>query len=272
MSYQLFVCSIPIGNIDDITTRVKHCLKNINVIFCEDTRKAKQLLFDQSIWNNQRLIRMDQYKEKESFYLFDKLIQEGDIAFITDAGSPAISDPGALLVNHARTIDIPVKILSGISALTAFLSGAGILSNEFYFGGFFPKKAGDITKALNFIVQSKLVGVWFESPKRITKTMLNLSDIYPDLKVVLAKELSKTYELFITGTVADICKKLSVIDTRGEWVFLLDARLFDVDDQIDYLTLAADLKSIGLTAKQVKQLAPLFDLNKNDLYDKFQQI
>ena len=88
----------------------------------------------------------------------------------------------------------------------------------------------------------------------------------------MAKELSKPYELFISGTVADICKTLSTTDTRGEWVFLLDARLFYVDNQTDYLTLAANLKSLGLTAKQVKQLAPLFDLNKNDLYDKFQQI
>ena len=79
----------------------------------------------------------------------------------------------------------------------------------FYFGGFFPKKSGDITKALDFIVQSKLVGVWFESPKRIMKTMLYLTDIYPDLKVVLAKELSKPFELFISGTVEDICKTLS---------------------------------------------------------------
>lgn len=272
MSHQLFICSIPIGNTGDITLNVKSCLQDIAVIFCEDTRKAKQFLFDQNIWNNQRLIRMDQYKEKTSFDTFDKLIASNDIAFITDAGAPAISDPGALLVNHARSSFIPVKVLGGISALTTFLSGAGILSNEFYFGGFFPKKSGDMVKALEILTQLKCVGVWFESPKRILKTIQYISTIYPNLKMVAAKELSKTYELFISGKAADVCNKLSAVDSRGEWVFLLDARLFESDNNLDYLTLAEGLKSIGLTAKQVKQLAPLFDLNKNDLYDKFQQI
>lgn len=272
MAQQLFICSIPIGHLKDITLNVKSCLQNVPIIFCEDTRKAKQFLFDQDIWNNQRLIRMDQYKEKASFNIFDQLIKVNDVAFITDAGAPAISDPGALLVKHARLTSIPVKVLGGISALTAFLSGAGILSNDFYFGGFFPKKNGEIVKAFRFITQGKLVGVWFESPKRILKTMEHISNAYPQLNVVLAKELSKPYELFISGLAIDVCDKLSKVDSRGEWVFLLDARAFEEDSTIDYLNLAADLKSIGLTAKQVKQLAPLFDLNKNDLYDKFQQI
>jgi len=272
LSYQLFICSIPIGNLDDITLSVTSCLKKVTVIFCEDTRMAKQFLFDHSIWNNQRLIRMDQYKEKESFELFDSLIKECDIAFITDAGSPAISDPGALLVNHARITNVSVKVLGGISALTTFLSGAGVLSNDFYFGGFFPKKEGDIAKALDLIIKSKLVGVWFESPKRILRALLNVSKLYPAIKVVAAKELTKSYELFLRGSVLDVCDQLSKLDTRGEWVFLLDARLIKLDYNQAYMSLAANLKAIGLTSKQVKQLAPLFDLNKNDLYDKFQQL
>ena len=272
MTYKLIICSIPIGHSDDITYRVKQCLKNISVIFCEDTRHAKVFLNNQGIWNDQILIRMDQYKEKNSFHVFDSYIQSNDVAYITDAGTPAISDPGALLVNYARTKGVPVSVLGGISSLTTFMMGAGVLTNEFYFGGFFPRKDGDIQEALAFVTSAKTVGIWFESPKRLLKSILVISQMFPNIEVVAAKELSKTYETFIRGQAINVYQELTRIDCRGEWVFLIDARYLSVDHDAYYLKLASDFKSIGLTAKQIKQIAPLFDLNKNDLYDKFQTL
>ena len=157
-------------------------MKTISVIFCEDTRVAKQFLIEQGIWTQQKLIRMDQFQEKKSFSRFDEFIEQHDVAYITDAGSPAVSDPGALLVDYARDLNINVKVLGGISAITVFLSGAGILMNEFAFGGFFPRKDGDINHALSLVVKSKSVQIWFESPKRILLSLLKISTSYPDLK------------------------------------------------------------------------------------------
>ena len=94
----------------------------------------------------------------------------------------------------------------------------------------------------------------------------------PNLELVAAKELSKTYETFIRGQAVDVYNELSRIDCRGEWVFLIDARHLSVDQNAYYSKLASDFKSIGLSARQIKQIAPIFDLNKNDLYDKFQKL
>ena len=163
---------------------------------------------------------------------------------MTDAGSPVISDPGALLVDHARSSNIKIRILGGVSALTVFLSGAGILTSEFYFM-VFPKGWGT-DWLLSFVTQFKMVGVWFDSPKTYSKPFEKISLAFPNIKVVVAKELSKTYELFLTGEAHDVYNRLCQLDTRGEWVFLLDARHIQIDQNAHYLQLAVDLKAIGL--------------------------
>ncbi|MEK9726736.1 MAG: 16S rRNA (cytidine(1402)-2'-O)-methyltransferase [Candidatus Margulisiibacteriota bacterium] len=269
MSFTLSICSIPIGHADDITKRVKNCLSDVCYIFCEDTRVTKLFLVQQGIWHQQQLIRMDQFQEKRSFKAFDQSIALGNVAYITDAGSPNISDPGALLVSHARQQNIPIQVLGGISSLTTFMSGAGVLCNEFYFGGFFPKKTSAIQQLLERFLSQKIVGVWYESPHRVLDTMAFIRDAFPKIPVVLAKELTKPYEQFFFGSVDFVFEQLNESDLRGEWVMLLDGRNYAPPLKDQLKDLAMHLQNIGLTVRQVKHIAPLFDVNKNQLYDEF---
>tara|TARA_A100001015_G_scaffold266508_1_gene315792 strand:- start:1850 stop:2662 length:813 start_codon:yes stop_codon:yes gene_type:complete len=268
----LFVCSLPIGHQQDITHRVRDCLTTVNVIFCEDTRVTKRLLQQMGIFKSQQLIRMDQYQEKRSLDIFDRMATDQDVAYVSDAGAPGLADPGALLVAHARSQAIPVHILPGASALTTFISGCGCLFSDFYFGGFLPKKQSDAMSKLDFVIASRMVGIWFESPKRVLGIVEMLYRFHPDLPVVFAKELTKPHDAFFVGTVAQISNQLSSVMIKGEWVFMIDARHYIIDQTPQYKAIATALKVAELSGKQVKQLAPLFDCKKNDLYEYYQQL
>ena len=265
------MCSVPIGHEDDITIRVKHALQHAPVIFCEDTRVTHQLLVQQGIFLKQHLIRMDQIQESQALAQFDRWIQTGDVAYVSDAGTPTISDPGAQLVAHARLTGIEVQILGGISAVSAFLAGAGKLFQGYFFGGFMPRKEGDKKRAIDTLIQSKQLGVWFESPRRIVATLDCIQRNYPPIDVVVAKELTKPYEQFFVGSATDVYHQLNRSDQRGEWIFLIDARQYQAP-QTDYAKMAKQLKQMGINAAQLKPLSQLFDLNKNQLYDQFQQL
>lgn len=265
----LFVCAIPIGHVGDMTVRVRSCLMNTAVIFCEDTRQAQACLLAQGIWTNQRLIRMDQHQEKASFVQFDRCIATESVAYMTDAGSPAVSDPGAMLVAHARRMAIPVVTLPGPSALTAFLSGAGVLCHSFHFGGFFPRKLGDQDRQYDARITRQEVGIWLESPHRIVATIQRLSARYPSVEVVLAKELTKPHERYIFGTAMAVHSTLQSMDVRGEWIMMVDARSYVTDEQTRYNTVAKELKKIGILPKQIKPLSGVLSLNKNQLYEAY---
>ncbi|MGC6366691.1 MAG: 16S rRNA (cytidine(1402)-2'-O)-methyltransferase [Candidatus Marinamargulisbacteria bacterium] len=272
MANQLFVCAMPIGNLQDTTHRVFDVLANVPTIFCEDTRVTKLVLQRLGILSGQSLVRMDQYQEKRSLNSFDSAIQAGDVAFVTDAGSPGVSDPGGLLVAHARETGVPVVLLPGPSALATFISGCGVLLNDFYFGGFLPKKEGDLYKALQTIIEKNQVGIWFESPKRITSFCAAIADINPTIQIVVAKELTKAHEQFVSGSAKEVLQKILSMDCRGEWVVMVDSRLIKRDNSEEIRAIASDLNAVGLTGKQVKALAHLFDCKKNELYDVFQAL
>ncbi len=268
----LYICSLPIGNDDDITYRIKACLARIPAIFCEDTRVTHLLLKRLDILGQQQLLRMDQHQESRSFAQFDRLIQTGDVAYVTDAGAPGLSDPGAGLVAHARSKGVSIEVLPGPSSLTAFISGCGVLFSSFYFGGFLPKKTNDIQRSFEAVMNQKTVGIWFESPKRLLATLSLLSQQDPTVPVVLAKELTKPYAAFFSGTVETVLALVSTEIIKGEWLIMVDARQIVTQTPNRYVDIAHALKSADLTARQVKQLAPLFDCKKNELYDYFQQL
>ena len=255
-----------------MTVRVQKKLSEVRTILCEDTRVTKQMLNRLGLWDSQQLIRMDQYQEKRSFSAFDRAIKDGDVAYVTDAGSPGLSDPGAGLVYYARKHNITVTVLPGVSSVTAFISGCGRLFSEYYFGGFLPKKHSDLGNVLSSVIDQQAVGIWFESPKRILRLSDYLKEEYPNVPVVFAKELTKDHEAFFSGLANDVNAQLHLADVRGEWVVLIDARGIAVDHSKYRKKLAITMKDAGLSAKQVKLLAPLFDCPKNELYDIFQDL
>ena len=205
---------MPIGNAKDISQRAFDTLASVATIFCEDTRVTKALLQQWGILNQQTLTRMDQHQEKRSLSSFDAAIQMNDVAFVTDAGSPGLSDPGGLLVAHARAIGVPVILLPGPSALATFIAGCGVLLSDFYFGGFLPKKDGELAKAC--MPYKKSCGYLVRIPERIALFVPPLQ-ILIRIPVVIAKELTKEYEKFIRGSASEVHQKVVTMDCRGEW-------------------------------------------------------
>jgi 16S rRNA (cytidine1402-2'-O)-methyltransferase len=263
---------VPIGHVDDTTIRVQGCLNSVPAIACEDTRVTQQLLRALKVGHGPELFRMDQYQEKRSFHMFDRYITEGDVAYVSDAGSPGLSDPGALLVDYCYSNGISVQVLPGVSSLSAFISMSGCLINDFMFGGFLPKTERALTLAVDKVVANNQCSIWFESPKRIEATLAIVAAVYPQLSVVVAKEITKPYERVLRGAAEDVCDQLKDTDCRGEWVVMLDAREWTHSNEQQCKDVAQVCLDAGLTGKQVKMMAPLVDLPKNELYHQFQQL
>lgn len=263
---------MPIGNDADITQRVVGCLAKVPVIFCEDTRVTMGLLRRYGILNQQQLMRMDQHQEYRSMSQLDDALRSGDAAFVSDAGSPGLSDPGALLIEHAHQTGVQVSVLPGASALTAFIAIAGVQLTSFYFGGFLPKKTTDINQCMQWCHQHQLLGIWFESPRRICRLVATVADLFPTVPVVFAKELTKPYERVYRGSITNVKEQMSSENTNGEWVVMVDFRQMIAEESIDYHRIASELKQAQLTHKQVKQMARLLHCSKNKLYQAFQAL
>lgn len=221
----LYIVATPIGNLEDVTLRALRILKEADVILCEDTRVTKKLLNHYEIINKKLLIFNDQKSGLTTEKVIGLLREGKEIALVTDAGTPAISDPGSFLVHTVRqqVPDIKIVPIPGVSALTTAFSGSGILSGEFVFLGFLPHKKGRET-LFKEISQSKRPYVFYESPHRILKTLESLKKIAPDKKIVLARELTKLFEEFVFGNAEDLLKILEEDKNkqRGEFVVIVE--------------------------------------------------
>ena len=223
MAGKLFIVATPIGNLKDITLRALETLKEVDAIYCEDTRVTSKLLARYDI--RKPLFRLDAVMErKKAAEVIDRLLKGQAIAYVSDAGTPGgLSDPGAYLVSKTREEAPEVKILSipGPSAITAALSVSGY-SGEFLFIGFLPHKKGR-QKALDNLVKSPYTIVLFESPHRMGKLLTELSERVPERRMVIARELTKLYEETTAGSVAEIRKRFESgdISGKGEFVVIL---------------------------------------------------
>ena len=267
----LYIVSTPIGNLRDITLRAIEILKQSDFILCEDTRISKNLLNKYKIQS--KLISNHKFNEKKNTLKIIEYLKLGKIiSLISDAGTPGISDPGALLVKYCIENQISVQILPGVSAITAFISGTGKQINEFYFGGFMSRKINDIRNKVIECIDRSTIGIWFESPKRILKTVELIQDLYPNLEIVCAKELTKPYETYFRGISVDVYQNLKHFDLRGEWIFLIDGSSIAIDESDKLKQYSIQFEKIGLTGKQVKAVAEMFGLPKNKLYQEFKAL
>lgn len=216
----LYVVATPIGNLEDITLRALRVLKEVHTIFCEDTRVTSKLLSRYEI--KKSLVRCDEKAERRAADRAIELLEEGvDVALVSDAGTPGVSDPGARLVALVRESGHAVVAIPGASALTAAVSIAGLSSNEFVFLGFLPHKKGRQT-ALKGIAEEKRPVVLYESPHRIEKLMSELSEFAPDKKVSLFRELTKMHEQVLSGAPDELWARLETDGTaRGEFVVII---------------------------------------------------
>lgn len=220
----LSIVATPIGNLEDITLRALRTLREANAIYAEDTRVAGKLLSRFEIATP--VFRLDAAKESQKAGEIAARLERGErVAYITDAGTPGISDPGGRLVAAVRILSPETKIeaIPGPSAITAALSIAGIDESEFLFLGFLPHKKGRRT-AVERLAHSAYTTVLYESPHRIMKLLRELREVLPEREVVIARELTKMHEEVICGTPEALEEILEKKNTaRGEFVVIIPA-------------------------------------------------
>lgn len=216
----LFIVPTPIGNLEDITLRAIRVLKEVDVILAEDTRKSGILLKHLEI-----------SKPMQSYYAFnekkvikgiiDRLIGGEKMALISDAGTPAISDPGYLLVNTCLENNIKIECLPGATAFVPALVKSGLPTDAFVFEGFLPQKKGRKTKIESFLEEKRTM-VFYESPYRLLKTLTKFAEIFgKERKVSVSRELTKIYEETINGSLEEVITYFSNKKVKGEIVIIL---------------------------------------------------
>jgi 16S rRNA (cytidine1402-2'-O)-methyltransferase len=225
----LYIVPTPIGNLQDITLRALEILKQADFVLCEDTRQTKKLL--DSFGIPTKTLRYNEQNE-HSFPGLIKLLKEGkNLALVSDAGTPCVSDPGWKLVKLARQENIQVTALPGASAATCALSASGLSGGGFCFLGFLPKKKGKALKQNEAALTIEEPIVIYESPYRIVKFLEFLQENLPLVKVFIGREITKTFEEYLSGTPADLLADFKARKKiLGEFVVILDGRKTDVEE------------------------------------------
>lgn len=216
---KLYVIATPIGNLEDITYRAIRILKEVDIVACEDTRHTKLLLNHYDI-NPPRLIACHSHNEVNSAEGIIKLLISGkDIAYVSDAGTPGISDPGARVVEAVRNADFDVIPVPGPSAVATLISVGGFIGKTFTFEGFLSPKSGRRKKRLEELLERNEAFVIYESPYRVVKILEEINLLAPTRNLIVGREMTKTFEQYISGNASEIIKKLENI--KGEFAICI---------------------------------------------------
>jgi 16S rRNA (cytidine1402-2'-O)-methyltransferase len=216
----LYVVSTPIGNLGDITLRALEVLKSVNLITAEDTRHSGMLLKHFEI--KKPLLSYHEHNEAmRTAQLVERLAAGENIALITDAGTPGLSDPGARLIRECINRGLPFTIVPGASSILAALVGSGFATEKFCFRGFLPTKSGQRARELCAAAERDETTIFFESPYRLMKTLSTCVDIMSDRQLCVARELTKKFEEFRRGTAAELLAHYQAHPPKGEIVLLI---------------------------------------------------
>jgi len=211
----LYVVATPIGNLDDITLRALEVLKAVDVVAAEDTRHSGNLLRHFEI--RKPLVSYHEHNEAmRSAELAERLAAGENVALITDAGMPGLSDPGARLIRKCIEQNLPFTIIPGASSILTALAGSGFSLEKFCFRGFLPVKSGQRERELRAAAEREETTVFFESPYRILKTLAACAEIMPDRQLCIARELTKKFEEFRRGPGAELLAHYTAHPAKGE--------------------------------------------------------
>ena len=266
----LYVVATPIGNLADITLRALAVLQKADIICAEDTRVTAQLLSAYGIQG--KLVSVREHNEQQ---MADKIIphlSDGlSVAQVSDAGTPAVCDPGAKLAARVREAGFKVVPVVGASAVMGALSVAGVTESDFYFNGFLPPKAGERQKLLAKWAEADFPIVMFETPHRIEASLADMVAQFPERRLTLAREITKTFETFLSATVAEIqaALKNDSNQTRGEMVLVLHPAVKEKHSDLpEAAQNTMKILAAELPTKQAAELAAkITGENKKALYD-----
>lgn len=217
---RLFVVGTPIGNLEDITFRALKTLKEVEAIACEDTRQTIKLLNAYGI--KKRLISYFHPRENQKLPEILSILNQGkDVALVSDAGMPGISDPGFPLIREAINQGIEVIPIPGPSAVISALAASGLPTHRFIFLGFPPTKKGTLKNYLSELIEEKGTLVFYLPARRLKDFLQVAAEVFGNRKVVIARELTKIHEEFIRGTLSDISESLTEEKLRGECTVLI---------------------------------------------------
>ena len=272
---KLYIVATPIGNLEDITLRALRILKEVSLVAAEDTRRTSILLKHYDI----RVPLTSLYEQNEalkSTFLLRQLKEGKSMAYVTDAGTPAISDPGYILIRHAIEAGIDVIPIPGVSALITALCGAGLPTDHFVFHGFLSAKIAKRKSALQTLAQDTRTHVFYESPNRLLTTLRTMKEILGNRYIVIARELTKIHEEFIRGDLNDILANLNERDIKGEVTLIVKGYqaqpMINIHQTIRecYDKLSSEK---GLSKRDlVDRIARELDLSRKIVYDTVHQM
>jgi 16S rRNA (cytidine1402-2'-O)-methyltransferase len=264
----LYLVATPIGNLADMTYRAVETLRAASAIACEDTRHTRKLLDHYGI--ERPLLSYHEHNEAErALALIERLRSGDDIALVSDAGTPLISDPGYRLVNAAVEAGIRVVPIPGAAALLCALSASGLPTDSFYFHGFLPRKSGERGRFLTGLAGSGTVHVFYEAPHRILETLKDLVEFLGDPTVVAARELTKVHEEFLRGRASEVHAALAGRDAvRGEFTLVVGPLLSATPAvEVTIPEEVTELEKAGLRRMDaIKEVARRRGLPKREVY------
>jgi len=215
----LYIVSTPIGNLKDITLRAIETLKSVDLIAAEDTRHTKILLDAYEI--QKPLTSFFEHNQiKKSGHLLELLKTGRNIALVSDAGTPGISDPGFLMIRLAQENNIPISVIPGVSACISALTASGLPAHRFVFEGFLPPKSGARRNKLTALKEQEGTCIFYESPHRLLKTLKDMQEVWDDPVIVVARELTKKFEEVRKDKASLLIEHFTIHPPKGEFVLL----------------------------------------------------
>ena len=263
----LYLIATPIGNMEDITLRALRILQEVDAVYAEDTRHSALLLSHYDI--KKPLFSCHEHNEAEKAQEIAERLKRGEnIAYISDAGMPCISDPGQRLSDMCMTEGLPFTVLPGASASVTALALSGLPTDRFLFYGFLPRTGKERKEAIELVCYSPCTVIIYESPNRVYDTLCNLCETAGESRrCALVREITKIYEQSVRDTLLSLCKRYESEPPKGECVIILEGKSQETASQEDIDGMILRLLSEGMTAKDVaREVAEMTGAKKNEVY------
>lgn len=262
---KLYIVPTPIGNLDDITIKALKTLNNVDLILCEDTRIGLQLLNKFGIKKTLKVFN-DHSKEQDIENVLSLLASGMNIALISDAGTPGISDPGYKLINRVLTKNLAVEVLPGATAFVPALIMSNFPNDNFYFGGFLARKKSLLQKQMDILLSFETTGIFYDSPNRILKNINYLNEI-ADFEYCIVRELTKIYEEAIWFDKNDM-QLVENLTIKGEIVLLIRHKKNNDIKEPDIKQEIANLLDANMSSNEIKKIIKAtYNLKNNQIYD-----